>query len=103
MALYIESDRQQPVDIEFRALTFRVASKTEPDGVFDILRGLDGKCRSGRLLALMGPSGSGKTTLVRSIPFQTLVTYCDFPSSTSWPETFTEDVWKAKSWSTELK
>ena len=57
-------DEKPPVDIEYRNLSFRVVSKDEADGVFYILKNLNGTCRSGRLHAILGPSGAGKTTLV---------------------------------------
>jgi len=43
-------------DIEFRSLRFSVPGK-------DILKGVSGHCKAGRILAILGQSGAGKSTV----------------------------------------
>lgn len=59
-----KEEKNEPIDVEYRGLTYRIASKNESLGWFHILRNLNGSCRSGRLQALMGPSGGGKTSFL---------------------------------------
>ena len=49
-------------DIAFNDLRFTIQSGKE---TLQLLQGVSGCCRSGRLTAILGPSGSSKTTLVR--------------------------------------
>ena len=50
-------------DIAFNDLRFTIQSGKE---TLQLLQGVSGCCRSGRLTAILGPSGSSKTTLVRT-------------------------------------
>lgn len=47
--------------LEFKEVRFSVSVKGKP---LEILKGVSGDCKSGRLLAIMGASGAGKTTLL---------------------------------------
>ena len=59
-----------PCELDFRDISFEVATK---DGrKLKILQNVSGRCRTGRLTALMGASGAGKSTLVRCFPCQIL-------------------------------
>jgi len=59
-----KEEKNEPIDVEYRGLTYKVASKNASLGWFHVLRSLNGSCRSGRLQALMGPSGGGKTSFL---------------------------------------
>ena len=48
-------------DIEFRNLKFSVPGK-------EILKGINGHCKAGRILAILGQSGAGKSTVRRNEP-----------------------------------
>ena len=50
-------------DIAFNDLRFTIQSGKE---TLQLLQGVSGCCRGGRLTAILGPSGSSKTTLVRT-------------------------------------
>jgi ATP-binding cassette subfamily G (WHITE) protein 2 len=52
-----EVDVSAGFDIEFRNLRFSVPSK-------EILKGISGHCKSGRILAILGQSGAGKSTFL---------------------------------------
>ena len=50
------------VTLSWESLSFTVKPKRQP--MFEILKGLTGIARSGRVLSILGKSGAGKTTLV---------------------------------------
>lgn len=54
--------------LEWRQLDCVLAGKKGPRR--ELLRGLQGAARPGRLLCIMGPSGSGKTTLLNALAGQ---------------------------------
>lgn len=54
-----------PVDISFHNLKFSVRSRDQSTNeTIQILKGITGRCLSGRVTAIMGSSGAGKTTLL---------------------------------------
>ena len=65
------------VDFTWSNLTYKVLAEQDvitPDGAVDkqkswkqLLAGISGTARGGRLLAVMGPSGAGKTTLLNAL------------------------------------
>eukprot|EP01025_Chloroclados_australasicus_P026871 TRINITY_DN2668_c0_g1_i2.p3 TRINITY_DN2668_c0_g1~~TRINITY_DN2668_c0_g1_i2.p3 ORF type:complete len:116 (-),score=15.59 TRINITY_DN2668_c0_g1_i2:70-417(-) len=58
----INADIPGTVDIDFSNITVTVYPKVgQPK---QILRKVQGRCRKGRLMAVMGPSGAGKTTML---------------------------------------
>ncbi|KAK9797098.1 hypothetical protein WJX73_010023 [Symbiochloris irregularis] len=54
----------QPCELEFEGITYDVKDK-ETGKRLRILHNLSGRCRSGKLTALMGVSGAGKSTLLK--------------------------------------
>lgn len=60
-------------DLEWAELTYRLPGKRRRGGA-ELLAGVAGRARPGRVLAVMGPSGAGKTTflkaLAQALPFQ---------------------------------
>lgn len=54
--------------LEWRQLDCVLAGKK--GGRRELLKGLEGRARPGRLLCIMGPSGSGKTTLLNALAGQ---------------------------------
>ena len=56
---------EQPCELSFEKVSFEVATKAGHR--LQILQNVSGRCRSGRLTALMGASGAGKSTLVSII------------------------------------
>ncbi|CAM9887442.1 unnamed protein product [Ascophyllum nodosum] len=58
-----ETDRVNPVDLEWKDVSCAVGKK-------QIIQDVSGKASAGKLLAVMGPSGSGKTTLLNALANQ---------------------------------
>eukprot|EP01023_Acetabularia_acetabulum_P062510 TRINITY_DN7702_c0_g2_i1.p1 TRINITY_DN7702_c0_g2~~TRINITY_DN7702_c0_g2_i1.p1 ORF type:complete len:430 (+),score=68.78 TRINITY_DN7702_c0_g2_i1:116-1405(+) len=56
------NDAAGTVDIDFKNICVTVYPKVGPAKL--ILKNASGRCRKGRLMAVMGPSGAGKTTLL---------------------------------------
>mmetsp|Transcript_50052 Transcript_50052/g.89833 ORF Transcript_50052/g.89833 Transcript_50052/m.89833 type:complete len:652 (-) Transcript_50052:66-2021(-) len=71
-AVEMKVNPMEPMDVDGLSLTFRDLSyavdikktKEVPAHQKQILQGLSGACKAGRLLAIMGPSGAGKTSLL---------------------------------------
>lgn len=73
--IQISVDNSLPVELPVKSVTDKSATNSNSFTIrfenlqlrlnnVDIIRGITGELRSGRLCAIMGPSGSGKTTLI---------------------------------------
>ena len=56
---------EQVCELDFDKLWFSIAFRGQQK--LEILSGISGACRAGRLTACLGPSGAGKSTLVRRL------------------------------------
>ncbi|CAK1550583.1 unnamed protein product [Leptosia nina] len=61
------SEKPDKMDLEFRNLTYTVHSRILKGTSRQVVKGVNGRFRSGQLVAIMGPSGAGKSSLLNAI------------------------------------